>query len=104
MDASLRVPGTNIRFGLDPILGLVPVAGDVVSAAFSLYILREAARLGVPRPVLARMATNIGIDVAVGLVPLLGDAGDVFFKANQRNLGLIDRHLRSQPPRPRADT
>src|SRR5688572_30580690 len=89
LDDAAQIPGTKIRVGLDPLLGLVPGLGDVVSTGFSLYILYEASRLGIPRHKLAMMAGNIALDTLVGLVPLLGDVGDVFFRANHRNLRLM---------------
>lgn len=98
MDSAVRIPGTNIRFGLDPIIGLVPVAGDVLSAAFSIYILTEAGRIGVPRPVLTRMAANIGLDLVIGLLPVVGDVGDFVYKANERNLRLLNLHLSGPQP------
>lgn len=93
LDDSIPVPGTGFRIGLEAILGLIPGAGDLVGGAFSLYILLEAARMGAPRSLLARMGWNLGVDVLVGLVPLLGDLFDAGFKANMRNLALLDRHV-----------
>jgi hypothetical protein len=89
LDSAVRVPGTRFRFGIDPLLGLIPGAGDAVSTLCSLYILYEAARLGRPRTVLARMTANIALDTLVGAIPILGDLFDFAFKANQRNLRLI---------------
>lgn len=93
LDNSIPIPGTGFRIGLDAIIGLVPGAGDLVGGAFSLYILLEAAGMGVPRSLLARMGWNLGVDVLVGSVPLLGDIFDAGFKANLRNLALLDRHV-----------
>jgi hypothetical protein len=93
LDALGRVPGTRLRFGLDSVIGLAPVAGDAVTAAISLYIVVEAARLGVPRRKLGRMLTNVAIEAAVGSVPLFGDIFDTFWKANLRNVAIIDAHL-----------
>ena len=93
LDNSIPIPGTGFRIGLEAILGLVPGAGDLIGGAFSLYILLEAARMGVPRSLLARMGWNLGVDVLVGFVPLLGDLFDAGFKANMRNLALLDRHV-----------
>lgn len=92
LDNSIPVPGTNFRFGLDSIIGLVPGVGDLVGGALSLYILIEAARLGVPRSLLARMGSNVVVDVLVGGIPLLGDLFDAGFKANMRNLALLQQH------------
>lgn len=93
LDNSIRVPGTNFRFGLDTIIGLVPGVGDLAGGALSLYIVVEAARLGVPRPLLARMGYNVAVDALVGAVPILGDLFDAGFKANLRNLALVQQHV-----------
>lgn len=94
MDSAYRVPGTQIRFGWDPIVGLVPGAGDVATASFAVTTLYSAYRLGVPRVVLARMLLNILIDLAAGLVPVAGDLADIAWKSNTRNLALLERHQR----------
>lgn len=95
LDAAVRIPGTNIRIGLDPILGLVPGIGDLAGTVLSGYVVLAAVRLGVPRPVLARMLANLGVDAVVGAVPLLGDIFDVAWRANSRNLALIETHVAS---------
>jgi len=97
MDAAVRVPGTRLRFGLSGVLGLPPAAGDAAMAAISLYIVYEAYRLGVPRAVLAKMLGNVAIEAAVGSVPVAGDLFDIGFKANLRNISLIDKHLEDRP-------
>jgi hypothetical protein len=86
LDESVRIPGTNARVGLDPILGAVPVTGDLISGAVSLYIVAESARLGVSRATLLRMIANIAIDVVGGSVPYVGTLFDSFWKANVRNV------------------
>ncbi|CAN5189649.1 hypothetical protein BH23GEM2_BH23GEM2_09790 [soil metagenome] len=93
LDTALRIPGTRIRFGLDPLLGLVPGLGDVAGAAMAGYVVVLASRLGAPTPVLLRMLANLGVDTVLGAVPFLGDAFDVAWKANVRNLALLDRYL-----------
>ncbi|HET9483871.1 MAG TPA: DUF4112 domain-containing protein [Xanthomonadales bacterium] len=93
LDAAVRIPGTNIRVGLDALLGLVPGIGDAIGGALSGYIVLAAARLGVPKSVIARMLMNLGIDTVVGAVPLLGDLFDVAFRANTRNVALIESAL-----------
>jgi len=93
LDNSIPVPGTNFRFGLDTIIGLVPGVGDLVGGALSAYIILEAARLGVPRALLVRMGYNVLVDVAVGTVPVLGDLFDAGYKANLRNLALVQSHV-----------
>lgn len=97
MDAAFRVPGTNIYFGLDAIIGLIPGLGDLLTTLVSLYILRAARDYGVPRVTLLRMTANIAIDSVVGSLPLVGDAFDVYWKANQKNVALLQRHLSAAP-------
>ena len=92
MDEFLRFPGTKIRFGLDPIIGLLPGIGDVSSAIISAVALIHAARYGVPKILLARMATNILINELVGIIPGLGDAFSFWFKSNVRNYQLLRRY------------
>jgi hypothetical protein len=92
LDSAFRVPGTGIRFGWDPILGLVPGLGDFVTAAFALTVLIHANRVRVPRIVQLRMALNTLVDLAIGALPFVGDVGDVFWKANARNFALLERH------------
>ena len=93
LDTAVRVPGTGIRFGADSLLGLLPVIGDESGAIIGLAIVNEGRRLGVPSDKLARMLTNIAVDAAVGSVPLLGDAFDVYFKAHKRNIGILLDHF-----------
>ena len=88
LDDSIRLPGTEFKIGLDPIVGVLPVAGDAVAAALSGYIILESARLGVSYLTLLRMLANVGVDFAVGSVPVVGDIFDVAWKANVRNLQL----------------
>lgn len=92
LDDAFGVPGTRIRFGWDAIIGLVPWAGDLVTALLAGALVVQAHRMGVPRVVQLRMLVNIGIDLAIGLVPLAGDVADVFWKANTKNLALLERH------------
>ena len=94
LDDSIPIPGTRFRVGLESIVGLVPGVGDLVGGAFSLYIILQAARMGVPASLLTRMGWNLVVDVVVGAVPFLGDLFDAGFKANMRNLALLDRHAR----------
>jgi len=96
IDGVFSLPGTRFRFGLNSIVGLVPVGGDAILGAISLYIVYEAAQLGVPAPQLARMLANVAIEVAGGSVPVLGDIFDMALKANLRNLAIIERHLGAQ--------
>lgn len=101
LDNSIRLPG-GFRIGLDALIGLVPGFGDWAGALLSGYILTEAARLGASRSLLLRMAANVGIETLVGAVPLLGDLFDAGWKANARNVRLLDRHLGSPEPTRRA--
>ena len=94
MDSAYRVPGTSIRFGWDPIVGLVPGVGDVATASFAVAILYHGYRLGVPGVVLARMLLNVVIDLAAGLLPVAGDVADIAWKSNDLNLALLERHER----------
>ena len=93
MDSAFEIPGTKIRMGLDGIIGLIPVLGDLISGLISSYIIWEAKNLGVSRFTLARMVGNATIDTVVGIIPLLGDAFDVAFRTNMKNLNLLKRHL-----------
>jgi Domain of unknown function (DUF4112) len=92
-DTALVVPGTNIRFGVEAVLRLIPGIGDAAASALSLYLLYEASRLGVPRLLLARMLANVVLEGAVGAVPIAGDAFDVFFRANRRNIALLRQYF-----------
>jgi hypothetical protein len=92
LDDAVRVPGTNVRFGLDAVLGLVPGAGDAVTGAMAAYAMVLAARLGAPPVIIARMAMNVLIDVATGTIPVLGDIFDVGWKANRKNVQLLERY------------
>lgn len=100
LDGLIEIPGTGRRVGLDPIVGLVPWVGDLVSAGFGAWIVLEAGRFGLPRIVVARMIANVAIDFVVGAVPLIGDVFDFAFSSNQRNLELFRRHANE----PGADT
>ncbi len=93
IDGVFRLPFTRFRFGLNSLIGLTPAAGDAVLAAVSLYIVNEARLLGVPGPLLARMVRNVAIEAIAGAVPIVGDLFDVAFKANLRNLAIIEQHL-----------
>ncbi len=92
-DTAFMLPGTNVRFGIESLLRLVPGVGDAIASLLSCYLLYEASRLGVPRLLLARMAANVALEGLVGAVPLAGDAFDVFFRANRRNVALLRAHF-----------
>ncbi|SHJ51911.1 protein of unknown function [Aureimonas altamirensis DSM 21988] len=92
MDTALRLPGTNIRFGADALMGMVPIFGDAAGALVGLLIVNEARQLGVPKRKLMTMLYNIGVDTAFGAVPVVGDAFDVYYKAHRRNIQIILDH------------
>lgn len=96
MDSAFRVPVIGMRVGWDSVVGLVPGVGDVLTLGPAAYILLRAHRLGAPRPMLVRMGANIGIDALIGIVPGLGDLFDAAWKANIRNVDLLQRHLDRQ--------
>jgi Domain of unknown function (DUF4112) len=93
LDTAVILPGTNVRFGLDALLGLVPGIGDVITTAMALYIVHEARQLGAPRHVIARMLANVALDGLVGMVPVLGDVFDVMWRSNRRNMRLLQEWL-----------
>jgi uncharacterized protein DUF4112 len=102
-DSAFRIPGTRITFGLDPIIGLIPGIGDLSSPIFSLFIIWHAAKLRVPRVVIARMVLNALIDGLVGAIPVVGDLFDFAWKASAWNLALLERHAMPGTPARRSD-
>ncbi len=98
MDTSIGIPGTPFRFGLDPIIGLLPGGGDLISAAFSAYIIFLATRFGIPREDLTKMIFNVALEAVVGTVPLVGDLFDAYYKSNIRNLAILEKHLMAVEP------
>lgn len=102
LDSAVRIPGTRITVGLDALLGLIPGGGDLAGAALSAYLVTLAAKAGAPASVLARMLGNVAIDAAVGTIPVLGDLFDVGWKANTRNLRLLEAQLEEPEPTARA--
>jgi hypothetical protein len=93
LDSAVEIPYIHVRIGLDPLLGLLPVVGDATATAAAAYIVVEAAALGVPRATLARMCLNLLVDAVVGSIPLVGDAFDVVWRANDRNVRLLEARL-----------
>jgi hypothetical protein len=93
LDTALVIPGTSVRFGLDALIGLFPVVGDIITTALSLFIVHEAYQLGAPGHVIARMLGNVVLDGVFGAVPLVGDAFDVLWRANRRNMLLLREWL-----------
>jgi hypothetical protein len=98
LERSFHIPGTKIPVGLDSIVGLVPVLGDIVTAAMGAYMVWEARNLGMSKFQLMRMAANVGIDTALGAIPLAGDAFDFLWRSNSKNLRIIKRHLDRHHP------
>jgi hypothetical protein len=92
-DTAFILPGTNVRFGVESLVRLLPGVGDVIASALSCYLLYEARRLGVPRLLFARMLANVVLEGTIGAVPIAGDAFDVFFRANRRNVALLRAHF-----------
>jgi len=103
LDSAVRIPGTGIRVGAESVFGLIPVVGDIAGAALSGYIVLASARLGAPASTIVRMMVNIGIDTIVGAVPILGDLFDFGWRANTRNVALLDSHLGASPQSQRAN-
>jgi uncharacterized protein DUF4112 len=97
LDVAFIVPGTNVRYGIDGLIGLIPVIGDIITTAISLWMVREARSLGAPWHLTMRMLGNVALDGVVGAVPLVGDAFDVMFRANVRNVKLLRRWMEKQP-------
>ena len=97
LDIAFILPGTNIRYGIDGIIGLIPVVGDLIATALSLWLVREARALGAPWHITARMLGNVAIQGVVGTVPVAGDAFDVLFRANIRNVRMLRRWMEKQP-------
>ncbi|MDY6781907.1 MAG: DUF4112 domain-containing protein [Cyanobacteriota bacterium] len=104
LDSAIPIPGTRYRIGLDPILGLLPAVGDYLGAIFSGYIVVKAARMGASKEVLSRMTGNIILEAFVGTIPLVGDLFDAGWKANVKNIELLETHLDLQPPQSRQRT
>ena len=98
LDSAFKVPGLPVRFGLDAVVGLVPGVGELTTPAFTMLLLFTGLRMRVPLAVLARMVLNTGVDALIGLVPVVGDLTDVGWKANLRNLGLLERHAAPGTP------
>ena len=98
MDTAIGIPGTKFRIGIDPIIGLVPGAGDIISTGFSAYIIYLATRFGLPSKDIRKMIFNIGLEAAVGTVPVVGDMFDAYYKSNIRNLAILEQHLQIAEP------
>jgi hypothetical protein len=103
LDSRFAIPGTRIRFGIDPLLSLVPGLGDLASPVFAIVLIVHGLARHVPRVVLARMVLNALVDALIGAIPVAGAVGDIFFRANTRNLALLERHARPGVPPTRGD-
>lgn len=103
LDEAFRVPGTNVRFGWDPLIGLLPWAGDVLTALMSGAIVLQAHHMRVPRVVQLRMLLNVAIDLVVGAIPFLGDVADFFWKSNTKNFALLELHAARARPASAGD-
>lgn len=103
LDNAIAIPGTRFRVGLDPILGLIPGAGDLIGTALSAYIVIEAARLGIPKTTLGKMASNILLESVVGTIPVVGDWFDFAWKANVKNIELLEMHIGVSPESQKAN-
>lgn len=97
LDVAFVLPGTKIRYGIDGLIGLIPVIGDIITTAISLWVVREARALGAPWHLTTRMLGNVALDGAIGIVPFVGDAFDVMFRANVRNVKMLRKWLEKQP-------
>ncbi|MBD3729241.1 MAG: DUF4112 domain-containing protein [Sphingomonadales bacterium] len=102
LERSIRIPGVNYAIGLDAIVGLIPVVGDVITAAMGAWIVWEARNLGLPRWKLWRMGGNIAFDTLLGAVPVAGDAFDLLYRSNSKNLKIVKRHLDKHHPATRV--
>ena len=103
LDNAIPIPGTRARIGLDPILGLLPGAGDFLGGVLSAYIVIEAARFGLPKETLMQMVSNLVLDSVGGSLPVLGDVFDATWKANSRNLALLEAHVATPSPKKAAN-
>lgn len=100
LDNAIRIPGTNIRIGLDSVIGFIPGIGDAAGLGLSLLVVGQAWRAGIPKPVLAKMLGNVALDGVLGLVPIVGDLFDVVFRANDRNMKILREELAEPEPPP----
>jgi hypothetical protein len=103
LDSRFVIPGTSIRFGIDPILSLIPGLGDLASPVFTMLLIGHGVQQRVPRIVIVRMLLNALLDALIGAIPIIGNVGDIFFRANRINLALLERHARPGLPPSRGD-
>ena len=93
LDESFTIPGTNIKFGIDALIGLVPGGGDLIGSLFSLYLLRTAIKMKLPKSAILSIMFNIIIDTTIGIMPVIGDIFDIFWKSNKRSMKIIEKHV-----------
>lgn len=98
LEGTFRIPGTNQKFGLDALLGFIPIGGDFIGAAMGLYMVMEARSLGMSKGAIFRMLSNVGVDWVLGLIPFVGIVPDLLFRSNSRNLRIIKKHLDKHHP------
>lgn len=103
LDSAIRIPGTPYRIGIDPLLDILPIGGDFIGTALSIYIVVEAARMGVSRPILVQMVSNILLDTVIGTVPVLGTIADAVWKANVKNMDLLETELQISQSEKKAE-
>jgi hypothetical protein len=103
LDSAIRIPGTPYRIGIDPLLDIIPIGGDFIGTALSIYIVIEAARMGASRPVVVQMVSNILFDTVIGTVPVLGTVADAVWKANGKNIELLETELKIPQSEKKAD-
>ncbi|MEO1487954.1 MAG: DUF4112 domain-containing protein [Pseudomonadota bacterium] len=101
LERSFRLPGVNVPIGLDAIIGLIPVVGDILTTALGAYIVWEARNLNLPKWKLVHMGANVAFDTMIGLLPIVGDAADLMFRSNTKNLRIIKKHLDKYHPETR---
>jgi hypothetical protein len=93
LDESFTIPGTNVKFGIDALIGLIPGGGDIIGGLFSLYILRTAIKMKLPKKAVLSIIFNITLDTTIGIVPIVGDIFDIFWKSNKRNMRIIEKYI-----------
>lgn len=98
MDTAFRIPGLKLKVGLDPLIGLLPGFGDIVTTGISAYIIFLSTQFGLPKGIIGSMVANVALEFVVGSIPLAGDIFDAFFKSNVRNLALLEEHLAAASP------
>ena len=104
LDSAYEIPGTKFRVGIDPLIGLIPILGELISVAIGGYIIMLATRIGIPRPILLRMMANLAIDAVLGAIPIVGDVLDAAWRANAKNAKLLDQAMTDPRSTARSST